>query len=177
MKMVKHMQMNEQDYRDMVGRFTAFLEHRRLKKTPERYAILARVMHLPPHFEAEDVRRALDDAGFHVSRATVYSTMDLLCECGLLRRLLLDARQARYELASSNHVHLVCTRCGSVAEADGKCLGLLARSLDTGGFRASYYSMSVYGLCAGCIAETEGSSSSSPGKVSPELNQTDNNQQ
>ena len=142
--------MNEQTYRKMVERFTRFLESQHLKKTPERYAILARVMKQSPHFEADDLHRALDESGFHVSRATVYNTVELLCRCGVLRRLMFDARKVRYEVADSNHLHLVCSQCGALAEAEAPGMEHLMERHLLEGFTPSYYTMCVYGLCADC---------------------------
>lgn len=134
----------------MVERFTRYLEEGHLRKTPERYAILARVMTLPPHFEVEEVCRELARTRFHVSRATVYNTVELLCNCGLLRRLMIDPRRVRYEIADTNHMHLVCTQCGAIAEAEAPELMRVAESHLMGGFEPAYYTMCVYGICADC---------------------------
>lgn len=66
--------------------FTDYLEERRLRKTPERFFILDRVMEMKDHFLVEDLCAVLDQESYHVSRATVYNTLDRLEDCGLVRR-------------------------------------------------------------------------------------------
>ena len=129
--------------------FTKFIEAKGLRKTPERFAILRMAQSFKSHFEIDELHRAVDK-DFHVSRATVYNTVELLCECGILRRLLIDTHHALYELALTNHLHLVCTRCGSVREVkDSQVLSRLA-ALRFKGFTPSYFSTCVFGLCDDC---------------------------
>ena len=127
------------------------MEERGLRKTPERFAILERGMRMHGHFSGDELYARLEEEGFHVSRSTVYSTLALLCDCGLVRRHLLSARKAGYEVAERNHCHLVCTRCGGVTEVESDPHPTVGR--DLGGFSPSYYSTTVYGLCRNCLAE------------------------
>jgi Fur family ferric uptake transcriptional regulator len=90
--------------------------------------------------------------GFQVSRATVYNTLDLLIEAGLVRRITLGDGVARYErvMQANNHHHLICTRCGKVkemkaAEVVGELLSRKPRS-----FEPLYYTLYIYGLCSRC---------------------------
>lgn len=129
--------------------FTKFIEEKGLRKTPERFAILKTAQSLKTHFEIDELHKAVDK-DFHVSRATVYNTVELLCECGILRRLLIDTHHALYELALTNHLHLVCMRCGEVREVrDNQTLSRLAE-MKVDGFTPSYFSTCVYGICDAC---------------------------
>lgn len=143
--------MSEQPTPDeLEARFSKFIKKRGLRNTMERFAILARVRMLRSHFEVDDLYRKMEDDGFHVSRATVYNTVGLLCQCGILRCLHFDGRQSRYEMALENHLHLVCTECGAIREVDDS--GMLA-TLEKMRFpRFSPYSVSatVNGVCSRC---------------------------
>lgn len=132
---------------------TDFLQRRHLRKTPERYAILSKAVELSAHFEVDQLYNALELEGYHVSRATVYNTLELLCEAGILNRHLFAPNQARYELARGSHLHLICRKCGKIREIDDPALteGLLARAYD--GFIPEYSSSSVYGVCRECRAK------------------------
>lgn len=131
------------------------VEEKGLRKTPERFAILDRAMRMHGHFSGDDLYTRLEEEGFHVSRSTVYTTLALLCDCGLIRRHLLSARRAGYEVAEQNHCHLVCTHCGRVEEvATGE--RLLPAGIEVGEFRPSYYSTTVYGVCADCQRRESG---------------------
>ena len=97
---------------------TAFLEGKRLRKTPERYAILDKVLELSAHFDIMSLYREMEQDAYHVSRATIYNTMELLVECGLVRKHQFGNRHAQYEkvLDATNHHHLMCTECGKIKE-------------------------------------------------------------
>ncbi|MCM1377707.1 MAG: transcriptional repressor [Clostridium sp.] len=125
------------------------MEERGMRKTTERFAILGRAMTMNGHFSGDELHSRMEREGFHVSRSTVYSTLTLLCECGLIRRHLLTARRAGYEVAQTNHCHLVCIHCGKVEEAEGNDWPRV-ESFGGTSFRPSYYSMTVYGLCSDC---------------------------
>ena len=68
------------------ARFEVFLRERKLKLTGERMAILAAVFQRASHFDAESLHAELKGAGADISRATVYRTLDLLVQCGLVRK-------------------------------------------------------------------------------------------
>lgn len=137
-----------------IDRFRKYLESCRYKKTPERFAILDKALSLPDHFEADDLYVAMESEGYHVSRGTVYSTLELLCDSGLLNKHLFGGRKARYEAAVGNHFHLVCQKCGSVKEVDSPDIDIMLAHLGGDGFRPSYFSTVVYGLCGECLRKS-----------------------
>ena len=137
-------------FQEAESKFVAFLKSKRLRKTPERMAILEEVCSLGAHFEVEDVHVSLEEKGYHVSRATVYSTMELLCLCGIVRRLLFNMHHSCYELTGRSHIHLVCTECGDVREVDDPEALSHLESLRPGGFSVAYCSTTLFGLCPRC---------------------------
>ena len=134
-------------------RLTVFLQQRKLRRTPERFALLERVMSQTSHFSIEDFHSRLEAEGsFHVSKATVYNTMQIFLEAGIVRRHSFNGR-AQYEPVEPggrNHHHLVCTRCGKVREIDDKNLADVVSHKRYPGFEPSYFSLYVYGLCPHC---------------------------
>lgn len=134
-------------------RLTMFLQQRKLRRTPERFALLERVMSQTSHFSIEDFHSRLEAEGsFHVSKATVYNTMQIFLEAGIVRRHSFNGR-AQYEPVEPggrNHHHLVCTRCGKVREIDDKNLADVVSHKRYPGFEPSYFSLYVYGLCPHC---------------------------
>ena len=98
--------------------FTSYLEKKELRKTNERYAILQEIYDYLGHFDVEQLYVKLKTQGTHVSRATVYNTLDLLVECGLVSKHQFGQNQALYEKAfgSRQHDHLICTDCQKVVE-------------------------------------------------------------
>lgn len=134
-------------------RFTAFLSSKQLRKTPERFEILTAVMECKGHFDADSLYRMLEEKGYHVSRATVYNTIELLCSAGIVRKLLFDTHQARYELAEKTHSHLVCTMCGEIREVDLDGIDSTLASMSFPNFSPAYVSTCIYGVCASCLSK------------------------
>ena len=148
--------MNEQQsYIQAVKRFNRWLEHKHLRKTEERFALLKMAWHTAGHFGAEELRERLEQSGYHVSRATVYNTLGLLVECGLMRRHHFGqgGQEALFEKADGSHLHLICTACGAVTECSAEAeVNSLLDSERYEGFAPRYLSAYIYGLCAKCAA-------------------------
>lgn len=132
--------------------FTEYLCNKKLRKTPERYAILDKVFDMTDHFYIESLYAGLEADSYHVSRATVYNTIELLIDCGLVRRHQFNNQPAQYEKVSGigNHHHLICTQCGKVKEVkDPELMKVMnARRYTT--FHTAYFAIYVYGVCSRC---------------------------
>ncbi len=135
----------------VLKKFTSFLEGKQLRKTPERFAVLRHALAFNRHFTIDQLQQSLDGASFHVSRATLYNTIDLLLESGIIVKHLFEGVQPQYERTGSiPHSHLVCTSCGKVKDVRDTNLAAFMNAMKFNAFNASHYSLTVYGMCSTC---------------------------
>ena len=119
--------------------FTRYLAEKKLRKTEERYAILECICSFPGHFDMCLLHQKLEEMNFHVSRATVYNTVDVLVDSGLIVRHQLTA-----------HLHLICMKCGAIREQKDATLKKDVGALKISRFTPEYHALYIYGLCSKC---------------------------
>ncbi|MEY3593031.1 MAG: hypothetical protein RL041_3 [Bacteroidota bacterium] len=108
----------EKTKQEVRERFTGYLELHQHRKTPERYAILDEIYSSKVHFDVDELFLKMKTRNYHVSRATVYNTLDLLVESGLVKRHQFGQNTSHYEQAFGykQHDHLICNKCKRVFE-------------------------------------------------------------
>ena len=137
----------------LLNRFKEALKKEGLKYTPQRTAVLEEIIKDKGHRESEEIYLALKKRGQHVSRATVYRTMDILVNNGFARKMNLGDGRARYEskVNSPHHDHLVCMDCGLIVEfMDQEIEDLQDKIAIQYDFQLKRHIHQLFGLCKKC---------------------------
>ncbi len=104
------------------------------------------------HFDADQLIDAMKQAGFHISRATVYRTLAKLVDAGLLRKLELGPRMCyEHDYGYPQHEHMQCSQCRKMIEFQSPALEAVLREVcREHHFNASGHTLLIRGLCAEC---------------------------
>lgn len=118
--------------------------------TPQRLVILGAL--LPgSHLTADDVFARVEGQLPGVNRSTVYRTLELFSELGLVSVTDLGGGARQYELLDQPHHHLICHRCGDAIEMDDTLIEPMRRAIRARyGFAPQVDHLALFGFCAEC---------------------------
>ena len=124
--------------------------------TAQRQAILDLINASNQHLDADEVARALVDAGSSIGIATVYRGLAALESQGLIDSIQL-ADKKRYERADkAHHDHMICTKCGHIEEFSHDTIEALQLSAAAEkGFKLTGHQLVMFGFCLACTKELE----------------------
>ncbi|MHC4127399.1 MAG: Fur family transcriptional regulator [Planctomycetota bacterium] len=133
--------------------FRRFLKTQRLKYTPERADVLEAIIERDGVFEVDQLLMDMRDRGHRVSKATIYRTVKLLQEAGIITQALFDSKQAHYQLiyGKAARDYMVCMKTGQHIEfSDDQLVALRdricrERGWDPVGHRFQIYAISPEG--------------------------------
>lgn len=141
--------------------FRRFLKRQGLKFTPERAQILDAVLSKEGVFEADQLLYEMREANHRVSKATIYRTLKHLMEAKIINEVLIDPKQAHYELSFGREPkgHLVCMESHQVIEFEvPELMKLRDRVCKEHGWEPISFRVIVYGRSpeAKALANREG---------------------
>jgi Fur family ferric uptake transcriptional regulator len=123
------------------------------RATPSRFAVLDAVLQTQGHFDAEGLYYRMLSSGVKISKATVYNTLDLLQNCGLVSKYRFAESTSRYEKAYGrpHHHHLICLSCGDIIEfVNEKLERIQDEACREKNFQPQSSTLQVFGSCIKC---------------------------
>ena len=130
-----------------------FLAKNKRNITQQRLDIAKRFLSMRGHHTLEEIYLAIREKSPKVGQSTVYRTIHLLRDAGLVREVLLEDGSMRYEaaLGKEHHDHLICQQCGKIIEfLDNDVEALQSKIAERAGFRLLGHHMLLFGLCQDC---------------------------
>jgi Fur family transcriptional regulator, ferric uptake regulator len=129
------------------------LKEKNLKCTPERKAIFREVEQLDTHFDADELFLRLYKKHSKVSRGSVYRTLRIFEEVGIIRAVVFTERHSHYEriIGKTHHSHLICIGCGKIIEfLNTKIATGLKEAYKKHCFKEFDHKIESTGLCRKC---------------------------
>jgi Fur family ferric uptake transcriptional regulator len=133
--------------------FAEYLANENLKMTPQRRVILDTLLKKNDHLSSEELYALVKKRDASIGQATVYRTLKLLSDSGLIEPLDFADGVTRYEpcYGKDHHDHLICEKCGKNIEIVDDVIERRQEQLaKEHGFTLMRHKMYLYGLCREC---------------------------
>ena len=144
-------------YKELLKEFKDILKKNKLKFTSQREIILYTLYNNTDHFTSEDLYMLIKEEypELSVGIATVYRTLTLLEDNGLVSSISLGTQGKKYEIANKpHHDHIICDTCGKIVEFENEEIEELQHAIAVkSGFKLTNHIMQLYGICAECQKE------------------------
>ena len=132
--------------------FSLALARQGYRLTEARRVVFEVLVKAGGHVSADELSDLVHDAGSEVGRMTVYRTLDLLTELGLVRPVYQGTGAAHFILlVEGHHHHLVCTGCNRVVEVDVCILPDIEQGVEQNSdFEVQGHLLEIFGVCREC---------------------------
>ena len=153
---------------DSTDDLAALLRARGQRVTSQRLVILRELRRHGPHLTAPEVRDAVHAELPGTSTPTIYATLELLVELGLVRKLDVGGRMALFDARMEPHEHVVCRCCGRVEDLELQidCAAALGAAR-AAGYEPERADLVVGGVCARCAQARSAQAARPDVSVSP----------
>ncbi|MBF0441631.1 MAG: transcriptional repressor [Oligoflexales bacterium] len=131
----------------------AYLDKKQLKQTKQRKIIIDHFLRLEKHIDVEGLHDSLKRSGRNMGIATIYRTMNLLAEAGLVEQTTSSDGGASFEIRNpqDHHDHITCIKCGKVVEFKSEEIEKAQINVaQSHGFSLTSHRLDLFGYCTGC---------------------------
>jgi Fe2+ or Zn2+ uptake regulation protein len=141
---------NHRTPRDIEEKLIATLRDKGYKLTPQRLEIIKLLARDMSHPGAGDILKKVRKAVPRISMSTVYYTLDMMKKEGLIQELEYYDTDNRYDINVSDHINLVCTKCGRITDFMGDMPSFSKAVEKETGFKPASMRFEYYGYCKEC---------------------------
>ncbi len=128
-----------------------YIAERGMRSIPKRLVILEEICAYEGHFTVDSFYTFLKNKGIKVSRATIYNTVNLFWQIGLvMQHQIVDGRTLYESAGKKKHSHYVCTECGKIKEFTDDVLKTAIQTKRLTKFKQTNFSLCIYGVCSEC---------------------------
>ncbi len=142
------------DVEEIKREFSRFLKRKNMKVTQSRLNLIDLIARYGKHFEVEElVSWIATQTDRSVSRSTIYRTLKLLQEFGVIKEVIKQNNRTIYEFVAgkAHHDHLVCMECGKIIEFVNEDIEKLqdevCKQFD---FQPTHHRLEIFGICSEC---------------------------
>jgi len=134
-----------------IQQIIAILRERGYKVTPQRLAVCKVILSSKDHPTAEQIYRKVKEEHPTMSPATVYQTLHLFTNAGLVQELGLSGRISRYERNTSPHINVVCQKCGEITDYEAETIKeMYQKIVEELGFKPTGQRLEIFRYCDKC---------------------------
>lgn len=144
---------------DEIQKFRKYVKEKGLRNTPERDMIIEEISSFRDHFDVDELFLRMRNKKKRVSRASLYRTIPLLVESGLIKEVYFENGHLHYEhiYGHKHHCHLRCLCCGKTIEfADHEIEKIQDKIGKKFGFVKTSHRFEILGFCPQCRQNQEG---------------------
>lgn len=139
---------------ELKSRYDNFILTNHLKSSKRRDLIFNHITQIQGHFTADEIYQALFKIDSEIGIATVYRTIRLLVDCGVLLEHTFGEKKGFFEVIDMNakhHDHLICNICGKIIEFKSDVIDDdKQRIAEQYQFQIKSHKLEIYGVCSAC---------------------------
>lgn len=134
-----------------MNKYESILKEHGLKATYQRMSILSVLDHMG-HATVDEVYERVRESHPTISLATVYKNIITMVNSMVITEVPISGMKSKYELKKDDHIHLICTECGDIKDAqmDKNITNDVNSVANNSSFEAESSQVNIYGLCKDC---------------------------